>query len=461
MTVLLYSEALFSDLTGRLDASFFEKKFIDIRKNISEWPRLEVYAKAIVCGPFGSNLLNENYVEHGIPMIRPFNLRKARVDSGEVALLNESFVKDAGLKIFRHGTVMFARVGEIGAGVSLYEKSTISPNIIAAELLDTLNPYFLSIFANTKFGRIQLEAGIKAVAQPTISTDSIRALRVPRVSSAFQLKIAETFNNAALTQNESISLLTAAEKMLIQSLGLEKWQTPEPLSYIRHSSEAFAAGRLDAEYFTPRVLTLMELLGRDGLTLGDVAPARHEIFKPSKAGPTFDYIEIGDMRNDGTLEATTLATTDAPSRATQHVRTGDVLTSTVRPIRRLSAVVGPTQDGAVCSSGFVVLNPAKVSPSTLVTYLRLPLICELMDLHTSASLYPAISERNLLRLPIPHVSEAAQQAIDTQVGAAHAAKQRATQLLEAAKRAVEIAIEDSEEAALQYLAAFTKGDAAA
>lgn len=146
MTVLLYSEALFSDLTGRLDASFFEKKFIDIRKNISEWPRLEVYAKAIVCGPFGSNLLNENYVEHGIPMIRPFNLRKARVDSGEVALLNESFVKDAGLKIFRHGTVMFARVGEIGAGVSLYEKSTISPNIIAAELLDTLNPYFFEHF---------------------------------------------------------------------------------------------------------------------------------------------------------------------------------------------------------------------------------------------------------------------------------------------------------------------------
>ena len=196
----------------------------------------------------------------------------------------------------------------------------------------------------------------------------------------------------------------------------------------------------------------MDLLGRDGLTLGDVAPARHEIFKPSEASSTFSYIEIGDMRNDGTVDATELATTDAPSRATQHVRKGDVLTSTVRPIRRLSAVVGPTQDGAVCSSGFVVLNPTKVSSSTLVTYLRLPLICELMDLHTSASLYPAISERDLLRLPIPHISQAAQQAIDTQVANAHAAKQRATQLLEAAKRAVEIAIEDSEDAALAYLA---------
>ena len=237
----------------------------------------------------------------------------------------------------------------------------------------------------------------------------------------------------------------------MQSLGLANWETPEPLSYVRHSSEAFAAGRLDADYFRPRVLALMDLLGRDGLTLGEVAPARHEIFKPREAGATFDYIEIGDMRNDGTVGATELATTDAPSRATQHVRAGDVLTSTVRPIRRLSAVVGPTQDGAVCSSGFVVLNPIKVSPSTLVTYLRLPGICELMDLHTSASLYPAISERDLLRLPIPHISEAAQQAIDTYVGAAHSAKQRATQLLEAAKRAVEIAIEASEAAALAYV----------
>ena len=288
-------------------------------------------------------------------------------------------------------------------------------------------------------------------AQPHLTITLVRELRV--LNASWELKrqalsmVDDAFDADELARKHQLD----AEGTLLRAIGLTGWQTPEPLSYVRRSRDTFAAGRLDAEYFRPRVLALMDLLGRDGLTLGEVAPARHEIFKPREAGATFDYIEIGDMRNDGTVGATELATTDAPSRATQHVRAGDVLTSTVRPIRRLSAVVGPTQDGAVCSSGFVVLNPIKVSPSTLVTYLRLPGICELMDLHTSASLYPAISERDLLRLPIPHISEAAQQAIDTQVGAAHSAKQRATQLLEAAKRAVEIAIEASEAAALAYV----------
>jgi hypothetical protein len=131
-----------------------------------------------------------------------------------------------------------------------------------------------------------------------------------------------------------------------------------------------------------------------------------------------------------------------------------VLTSTVRPIRRLTAAVDTAQDGAVCSSGFVVLNPTHISTPTLVTYLRLPLVCELLDLHTSASLYPAISEKDLLALPIPRILQSVQQAVDEEVRAAHTAKQRATQLLDAAKRAVEIAVEDSEAAALKYLEEF-------
>jgi restriction endonuclease S subunit len=36
----------------------------------------------------------------------------------------------------------------------------------------------------------------------------------------------------------------------------------------------------------------------------------------------------------------------------------------------------------------------------LLAFLRLPLVCELMNLHASASMYPAISSADVLRLPI-------------------------------------------------------------
>jgi len=51
----------------------------------------------------------------------------------------------------------------------------------------------------------------------------------------------------------------------------------------------------------------------------------------------------------------------------------------------------PEQAGNICSSGFAVLTPKGIPSELLFAYLRLPVICELMDLHTTASMYPAIS----------------------------------------------------------------------
>ena len=129
----------------------------------------------------------------------------------------------------------------------------------------------------------------------------------------------------------------------------------------------------------------------------------------------------------------------------------DIITSTVRPIRRLSAQIAPDQNGYVCSSGFVVLEPAGIRPELLLTFLRLPIICELMDLLASASMYPAISEAEILGLPLPSVDDATEKAVVAAVQEGRAARARAHSLLDAAKRAVEIAIEDSEVAALAYL----------
>ncbi len=237
---------------------------------------------------------------------------------------------------------------------------------------------------------------------------------------------------------------------MLCAIGLDTWTPPEALSYVRSSREAFAAGRLDAEFFTPRVTDLLSRLGRDGLTISHAAPVRHERFVPGETG-TFDYLEIGGLGADGTARSESVPQSEAPSRATQYVRAGDIITSTVRPIRRLSALVASEQEGHVCSSGFVVLQPRGINAETLLTYLRLQPVCELMDLHTSASLYPAISETDLLGLPIPAISANVQDTIAAALQQAAASRNAATNLLNAAKRAVEIAIEDSEAAALAFL----------
>jgi restriction endonuclease S subunit len=196
------------------------------------------------------------------------------------------------------------------------------------------------------------------------------------------------------------------------------------------------ARRLDAEYFQPKYQRAMQLMSKSGQHIGDIASLSKQRFKPDK-NKDFQYIEIGDITSDGLAMNDTIEGADAPSRAQWVVSPGDVITSTVRPIRRLTALIEDHQKGYVCSSGFAVLEPQQIPGELLMTYLRLPIVCEILDLHTTASMYPAISTQDLMKIPITMPSKEAQQKVVEQVRAARTARKEASQLLEQAKQRVE------------------------
>ena len=357
----------------------------------------------------------------------------------------------------RENDVIISTVGTIG------NAAVVTADILPANsdrhigiirLRDDAPPsFFLSTLLVGRYGRIQAVRETTGNVQPNLFISKIGRLLIPRFSDTFEKEVADHVSYAYLQRKRAGEYLSQAEKKLLNALDLDAWIPPATLSYVRSSQDAFAAGRLDAQFFAPRVTGLLECLGRDGLRIRDVAPVRRERFEPAGTG-SFNYIEIGSLGADGTAAADEVPMAGAPSRATQHVHAGDVITSTVRPIRRLTALIAPEQDGAVCSSGFVVLEPQKISGEVLLTYLRLPVVCELMDLHTSATMYPAISEADLLALPIPEIPLAVQQRVQSAVRQSYEARRQANRFLEAAKRAVEIAIEDSEARALEYLSEF-------
>ncbi|MGB2781433.1 MAG: hypothetical protein WBD63_08155, partial [Phycisphaerae bacterium] len=110
------------------------------------------------------------------------------------------------------------------------------------------------------------------------------------------------------------------------------------------------------------------------------------------------------------------------------------------PIRRLSAIVAEDQAGFICSSGFAVLKPTDIEPELLLVYLRLPLVCELLDLHTTASMYPAISTSDLMRIPVSLPDAPTRQKIVAAVRESFAARREANRLLDGAKAMVEEAV---------------------
>jgi hypothetical protein len=437
----------------RYEAEFFQKKYLleDSELSILSKATLGAFA-AVTDGPHGYHIVDEH---SPIAMLTAKCARDWFSDRTPAETIAASVDLANKRSSLAENDIILSTRGTVGM-CALVTKEALPANIdqdvarISWADKESIRPEFVIAYLNSKFGQDRIKRYASGMVQQGLSLQKVRDIPIPLLSNSIQDALALVVQAALKCRRNAGTSIGTAETTLLRALGLENWQATEPLSYARNSRDAFTTGRLDAEYFAPRVSELLKRLGRDCLCIADLAPPRRQRFKPAREGQ-FDYIEIGGLRQDGTAEAEQVLQSAAPSRATQMVDSGDVITSTVRPIRRLSALIAPEQNGFVCSSGFVVLQPEKIAPEVLLTYLRLKPVCELMDLHTSASLYPAISEQDLLALPIPRIDQETQRAVSAAVQAAQQSRQRATQLLDAAKRAVEIAIEDSEAAALAYL----------
>jgi type I restriction enzyme S subunit len=126
---------------------------------------------------------------------------------------------------------------------------------------------------------------------------------------------------------------------------------------------------------------------------------------------TFRYIDLSaiDQLHKSITMATTISTTDAPSRARQLVRAGDVLVSTVRPNLNAVARVPSDFDGATASTGFCVLraDEVRLSGVYLFHWLRTRNFISEMTRRATGASYPAVSDAIVKEslMPVPAIEE--------------------------------------------------------
>ena len=456
-SVIRKSEALEENDTKRLDPEFFIKAAIEAFRRLKDEPRLGDFVKDGYRVVYETTKVVDR--EEGVADGLPFFLQSADITTPFINADRMACVPEADWLRYPKGRI---KAGELLIEVKgKAEKVAVVPDDFPARTLVTGTCYKLT--THEKWQRSLLVAHLigryGAILKDRLKTnllvayiakDDLYRIPVPNVGAALADRIHVLVQSSLAIRDEILLAQDNASSVLLSALGLANWTPPEPLSYTARASDVFASGRFDARFFAPRIQALLDLLAVDGRTISDVADPRREKFRPD-ACAAFDYIEISDIDGAGAATSTRLASEDAPSRAIWHVRAGDIITSTVRPIRRLSAQITPEQEGFVCSSGFVVVTPRDIAPEVLLTYLRLPVICELLDLFASASMYPAITDADIFNLPLPNIPDAVADQVTQIVIAAKAAKARAASMLEAAKRAVGIAIEDGEPAAMAYL----------
>ena len=128
-----------------------------------------------------------------------------------------------------------------------------------------------------------------------------------------------------------------------------------------------------------------------------------------QAGPMttadFVYVDIGSIDRDRKAIATaqTVPVGNAPSRAKQRLRTGDVLVSMTRPNLNAVAIVPASLEGAIGSTGFHVLRSKYMVPQYLYFLVQSQQFVDAMCAVVQGALYPAVrpSDINAFGMRIP------------------------------------------------------------
>ena len=138
-------------------------------------------------------------------------------------------------------------------------------------------------------------------------------------------------------------------------------------------------------------------------TISDlVAPKIANVKKTYSHDDTIQYIDISSINAEdhSVSQITEYSVKDAPSRAQQCVKYGDLLVSTVRPINRNIAIVDKDLDNLVASTGFCVLRPNDGMLNYLLSIVLSDDYTDAMCDKANGGVYPAVNNGDVLNYQI-------------------------------------------------------------
>ena len=460
-------ERRFSEVVARerIDAESFDKTALAMADKLAALPLVETVSQ--IAAVFDGNHLSiaSEFGDEtgGVRYLRGQDISGAMMldDRNPVFIPQSEYEKLSRSHIFV-GDVLVTIVGANTGQTALVD---IAPEELTANCKlgilrakrAAIEPAYLHAFLAGRYGQSQVRSSKRGGGQMGLILPDLKALMVARFSRNFESKVSNVSSLAHRTNRQRHEHIDKAEAVLLEALGLRSWQAPEPLSYIRSSNDAFASGRLDAQHFQPRFKALSDFIDAtgQGVRLSDCLNENQRGKQPQYTDEGLPVVNSkhvlrGEVRLDGDNRSATFGDDDLL------IHHGDVLMNGtgVGTIGRAAPYLHA--DAAIPDNHVTILRPTKGLDAVYLSVFLNSMAGQwqveqrLRGSSGQIELYP----NDIAQFKVWIAPASVQADIRRSVERSYEQKQRAAQLLDAAKRAVEIAIEDSEMAALDYLQAF-------
>lgn len=457
-----YSEVFAGTATQRFDPEYFNRIALLAQKRLAGSPTLGSTVKEGYRVVYESTDAIDR--EEGIKSGLPFFLQSSDISTPFIDAEAMICVSNSDWERYPKGRI---KPGELLIEVKgKAEKIAIVPDDFPAKTLvtgtcfklTTKDPdlrYFLTAYLTCKYGQALKDRLKTNLLVSYIAKDDLYGLSIPVASSDFIKRIKEVFEHCFALQSTAKTFLGEANDNLLRALDLESWQPPNPLSHTCSSADAFAAGRLDAEFFQPKYVAIRSRLeSRFELkTLSNLGKVTKGITVPYSESGEVPIIRSGDLTN---IENGSRFLRAQATEPIFYLEQGDILISSIGfgSIGKVQVFDKSQQHGTV--SEVTVIRQKTVNPYFLAAFLR-SVAGQMQIQHyiTGATGQLHLYPKDVATFWVPMISKEQQLAFEELAHQIRDRNTKANTLLEAAKRAVEIAIEDSEAAALAYLATFS------
>ena len=468
ISILSLSEVLVDNINNRIDSEYFKKQFISFFEDV---PNLKPLGDFVEDG-YRVVYENTKIIDKGEAQERdfPFFLQATDLDTPFINTNNLYHVHQDDWDRYEKGRI---KPGEILIEVKgkidkvaivpddFPKKTLVTGSLFKMTVNNKINKHLLLTYLISKYGvafkdRFKTNLLISYVSKP-----DLYRIPIPDFSSDLNEEVDRIFKRIFDSKNQSDLIYKQAESLLLKEIDLNNFKSSKDAINIKTLSNSFgSSGRLDAEYYQPKYDEIVEKIKSQPYdSLINIVSIKKSIEPGSKnySEEGLPFMRVADYSKFGLTEP-------------QKYLKSDFISENKDKIKKLKPKKGTilfSKDGSVgtayhlredfngITSGAILHLKVKDESKIIPEYLTLALNSQVVQMQAerdaggSIILHWRVSEiENVL---VPVIDYTKQQEIAALVEESFALKKQSEHLLEVAKKAVEIAIEEGENKGLEFI----------
>ena len=450
-----YSIVNFSEFKAdnlRIDAEYWHPAFIENASLLSPHQKLRDFVSSDIRN-IKSNPINRDFEYLSSSQVSPKHLE---YETTKVQLGEEP---EQAYHLLEKGDVVVSTgMPDRNAVALIKTDGVVGSSDLAVLRSKRIEPEYLYAFCKTDYFVNCLRRANKGSLSPAVSIMDVLDTALFVASGPFQDLIAKTVTVSVFEKDRAQEMDTQAENVLLSELRLTDWRPKSRLTFVKNFSDMQRAGRIDSDYFQPRYESVVNAIQKypgGSAALGDLVTFRRgvevERLKILEGG--IPFVRVSDL---------------SPYEVTEEKYISEECYADLREYQPQKDDILLSTDGTPGIAYYLHSRPKRMIPSRGILILKsdtdrvenefLTLI--LNSILTQEQVDRDVAESSSIRrwrsdqvaaTRIPLLSREKQVEIEQRRSESFQLRHRSKRLLESAKKAVEIAIEQNERTASNWL----------